>query len=184
MPLTRIAGTSINRAGKAILKSIQQTRAINRTVDTMATSKKTPVADRSHGGPGSSSQNATKPTAAHRSGPAPGSRPTRDAAVSLGVVANATVITPTIRLKKARANPLRLVAAEDNARGPPSVLRSSCVKRSTFLIRQCGFIAKTVPGEEQTKSLWNSVKAAGLIAALPIVSAGMAFAQSSSPPPI
>ena len=38
----------------------------------MATSKKTPVADRSHGGPGSSSQNATKPTAAHRSGPAPG----------------------------------------------------------------------------------------------------------------
>jgi hypothetical protein len=38
----------------------------------MATSKKTPAADRSHGGLGSSRQDATKPAPAHRSGPLPG----------------------------------------------------------------------------------------------------------------
>ena len=38
----------------------------------MSTSDKTPAADRSHGGPGSSQQDATKPAAPHRTGPAPG----------------------------------------------------------------------------------------------------------------
>ena len=38
----------------------------------MSTSQKTPAADRSHGGPGSSRQDATKPPASNRSGPAPG----------------------------------------------------------------------------------------------------------------
>lgn len=41
----------------------------------MSTSAKTPAADRSQGGPGSSGQNADKPRAAPRPGPAPG-RPT------------------------------------------------------------------------------------------------------------
>jgi hypothetical protein len=38
----------------------------------MSSSKKTPAADRSHGGPGSSGQNATKPAPAHHSGPVAG----------------------------------------------------------------------------------------------------------------
>jgi hypothetical protein len=38
----------------------------------MSTSKKIPAADRSHGGPGSSRQDASKPAAPHDSGPAPG----------------------------------------------------------------------------------------------------------------
>ena len=38
----------------------------------MSTSKKTPASDRSHGGPGSSRQDATKPAARAPSGPAPG----------------------------------------------------------------------------------------------------------------
>lgn len=38
----------------------------------MSTSKKTPAADRSHGGPGSSQQDATKPSTPARTGPAPG----------------------------------------------------------------------------------------------------------------
>jgi hypothetical protein len=36
------------------------------------TGKKTPAADRSHGGPGSSSHDASKPQEPHRSGPLPG----------------------------------------------------------------------------------------------------------------
>jgi len=38
----------------------------------MSTSDKTPAADRSHGGPGSSQQDATKPALQRRTGPAPG----------------------------------------------------------------------------------------------------------------
>jgi hypothetical protein len=38
----------------------------------VSTSKKTPAADRSHGGPGSARQDATKPAAPPRSGPSPG----------------------------------------------------------------------------------------------------------------
>jgi hypothetical protein len=38
----------------------------------VSTSKKTPAADRSHGGPGSSQQDAIQPAAPARSGPAPG----------------------------------------------------------------------------------------------------------------
>ena len=38
----------------------------------MSSSKKTPAADRSRGGPGSSRQDATEPAPAHRSGPQPG----------------------------------------------------------------------------------------------------------------
>jgi hypothetical protein len=38
----------------------------------MSTSQKTPAADRSHGGPGSSQQDATKPAAPRRTWPAPG----------------------------------------------------------------------------------------------------------------
>ena len=38
----------------------------------MSTSQKTPKADRSHGGPGSSQQDATKPTESHGTGPLPG----------------------------------------------------------------------------------------------------------------
>ena len=38
----------------------------------MPTSKKIPAADRSHGGPGSSQQDATKPEAPRRTGPIPG----------------------------------------------------------------------------------------------------------------
>ena len=38
----------------------------------MSSSTKTPAADRSHGGPGSSRQDATKPEPPHHSGPAPG----------------------------------------------------------------------------------------------------------------
>ena len=38
----------------------------------MSTSDKTPAADRSHGGPGSSQQDATKPAARPRTGPMPG----------------------------------------------------------------------------------------------------------------
>ncbi|KQP82660.1 MULTISPECIES: hypothetical protein [unclassified Methylobacterium] len=44
----------------------------------MSTSKKTPAADRHHGGPGSSHQDASKPQADVRHGPIPGS-PTNDA---------------------------------------------------------------------------------------------------------
>jgi hypothetical protein len=43
----------------------------------MSTSKKTPAADRHHGGPGSAHQDASKPQADARRGPAPGS-PTND----------------------------------------------------------------------------------------------------------
>ncbi|GJE42999.1 hypothetical protein [Methylobacterium soli] len=43
----------------------------------MSTSSKNPAADRHHGGPGSSHQDASKPAAEHRSGPTPGS-PTND----------------------------------------------------------------------------------------------------------
>ena len=39
----------------------------------MSTSKKTPAADRHHGGPGSSEQDATEPRHETRRGPAPGS---------------------------------------------------------------------------------------------------------------
>jgi hypothetical protein len=38
----------------------------------MSTSKKTPAADRSHGGPGSSQQDATQPEAPRHAGPAAG----------------------------------------------------------------------------------------------------------------
>ena len=38
----------------------------------MSTSKKTPAADRSHGGPGSSRQDATKPPPYRHTGPAAG----------------------------------------------------------------------------------------------------------------
>lgn len=38
----------------------------------MSTSKKTPAADRSHGGPGSSQQNAAAPDNDRRPGPVPG----------------------------------------------------------------------------------------------------------------
>lgn len=38
----------------------------------MSTSTKTPAADRSRGGPGSSRQDATKPLPPHRAGPEPG----------------------------------------------------------------------------------------------------------------
>jgi hypothetical protein len=38
----------------------------------MSSSAKTPAADRSHGGPGSSRQDASKPKVAERRGPAPG----------------------------------------------------------------------------------------------------------------
>jgi hypothetical protein len=44
----------------------------------MGTSKKTPEADRHHGGPGSSHQDASKPSEEKHSGPTPGS-PTNDA---------------------------------------------------------------------------------------------------------
>ncbi|SDO24345.1 hypothetical protein SAMN05216360_11778 [Methylobacterium phyllostachyos] len=44
----------------------------------MSTSKKNPAADRHHGGPGSSHQDASKPQAAHHDGPEPGA-PTNDA---------------------------------------------------------------------------------------------------------
>lgn len=43
----------------------------------MSTSTKTPAADRHHGGPGSSHQDASKPQASSHDGPAPGS-PTSD----------------------------------------------------------------------------------------------------------
>ena len=43
----------------------------------MSTSKKTPAADRTHGGPGSAHQDASKPSAEADNGPAPGS-PTSD----------------------------------------------------------------------------------------------------------
>ncbi len=43
----------------------------------MSTSQKTPAADRHHGGPGSSHQDASKPAAKDANGPAPGS-PTSD----------------------------------------------------------------------------------------------------------
>jgi hypothetical protein len=43
----------------------------------MSTSKKTPAADRHHGGPGSSHQDATKPQAEGHHGPNPGG-PTSD----------------------------------------------------------------------------------------------------------
>ncbi|POR41582.1 hypothetical protein [Methylobacterium sp. V23] len=43
----------------------------------MSTAKKTPAADRHHGGPGSSHQDASKPQAVDHDGPAPGS-PTSD----------------------------------------------------------------------------------------------------------
>lgn len=43
----------------------------------MSTSKKTPAADRHHGGPGSSHQDASKPETEDRRGPNPGS-PTND----------------------------------------------------------------------------------------------------------
>ncbi|TXM67273.1 hypothetical protein FV222_02635 [Methylobacterium sp. WL103] len=43
----------------------------------MSTSKKTPAADRHHGGPGSSHQDASKPETEDRHGPNPGS-PTND----------------------------------------------------------------------------------------------------------
>lgn len=43
----------------------------------MSTSSKNPAADRHHGGPGSSHQDASKPRAEQRSGPAPGA-PTSD----------------------------------------------------------------------------------------------------------
>ncbi len=39
----------------------------------MSTSKKTPAADRHHGGPGSSHQDASKPEAETAAGPSPGS---------------------------------------------------------------------------------------------------------------
>jgi hypothetical protein len=38
----------------------------------MSTSHKIPAADRSHGGPGSSQQDATKPAPQRQTGPAPG----------------------------------------------------------------------------------------------------------------
>jgi hypothetical protein len=38
----------------------------------MSSSQKTPRADRSHGGPGSSQQDATKPAAPHETGSLPG----------------------------------------------------------------------------------------------------------------
>ena len=38
----------------------------------MSSSQKTPKADRSHGGPGSSQQDATKPAAPHETRPLPG----------------------------------------------------------------------------------------------------------------
>ena len=38
----------------------------------MSTSTKTPAADRSHGGPGSSHQDATQPAPPHHTGPDPG----------------------------------------------------------------------------------------------------------------
>ena len=44
----------------------------------MSTSKKTPDADRHHGGPGSSHQDGSKPQAESHGGPAPGG-PTSDA---------------------------------------------------------------------------------------------------------
>lgn len=44
----------------------------------MSTSKKTPAADRHHGGPGSSHQDASKPHDPGHKGPTPGS-PTNDA---------------------------------------------------------------------------------------------------------
>lgn len=43
----------------------------------MSTSRKTPAADRHHGGPGSSHQDASKPQPEARTGPNPGS-PTSD----------------------------------------------------------------------------------------------------------
>jgi hypothetical protein len=38
----------------------------------MSTSKKIPAADRSHGGPGSSQQDATRPSPPRHAGPSPG----------------------------------------------------------------------------------------------------------------
>ncbi len=43
----------------------------------MSTSQKNPAADRHHGGPGSSHQDASKPAHEERNGPAPGN-PTND----------------------------------------------------------------------------------------------------------
>ncbi len=49
----------------------------------MSTSNKTPASDHSHGGPGNSQQDATKPAPAHRSGPLPWGSPPIRATASL-----------------------------------------------------------------------------------------------------